>query len=36
LILPRAAAEKALSLDPDLADAYPVLGHVSSTFDWEW
>jgi len=32
----RAAAELALSLDPDLADAYLVLGHVSSTFDWEW
>jgi TolB-like protein/Tfp pilus assembly protein PilF len=32
----KAAAEKALSLDPDLADAYLVLGHVSFVYDWDW
>jgi hypothetical protein len=32
----RAAAEQALTLDPDLAEAYSVLGHVSFTYDWDW
>jgi TolB-like protein/Tfp pilus assembly protein PilF len=32
----KAAAEKALSLDPDLADAYLVLGLVSFGYDWDW
>ena len=32
----KAAAEKALSLDPDLAEAYSILGHVSFVYDWDW
>jgi len=32
----KAAAEKALSLDPDLAEAYSILGHVSLAYDWDW
>ncbi len=36
--LPKAkvAAQKALSLDPDLAQAYLVLGLVSNEYDWNW
>ncbi len=32
----KAAAEKALSLDPDLADAHLILGLVSATYEWDW
>ncbi len=32
----KAAAQQALSLDPDLAQAYVVLGLVSSEYDWDW
>jgi tetratricopeptide (TPR) repeat protein len=32
----RAAAEKALALDPNLADAHLSLGGVKMTYDWDW
>ena len=32
----RAAAEKALELDPNLADAHLALSEVQTTFDWDW
>jgi TolB-like protein/DNA-binding winged helix-turn-helix (wHTH) protein len=32
----RAAAEKALQLDPGLADAYSALGWVEWNYDWNW
>ncbi len=32
----RAAAERALAIDPGLAEAYTVLGAVRSGFDWDW
>jgi TolB-like protein len=32
----KAAAERALSLDPDLAEAHLILGHVSFVYDWDW
>ena len=32
----RAAADKALELDPNLADAHLALSEVQTTFDWDW
>jgi tetratricopeptide (TPR) repeat protein len=32
----RRAAERALALDPKLAEAHMVLGLVRQTFDWDW
>jgi len=32
----RAAAERALQLDPTIADAHTVLGGVNMSFDWRW
>jgi serine/threonine-protein kinase len=32
----RAAAEKALELDPNLASAYVARGYVTSFYDWKW
>jgi TolB-like protein/DNA-binding winged helix-turn-helix (wHTH) protein len=32
----KAAAEKALALDPNLADAHRTLGDVKSSYDWNW
>ena len=32
----RAAAERALSLDPDLAEAHGVLATIRFRFDWDW
>lgn len=32
----KAAAQKALGLDPELADAYVALGYVSGWFEWDW
>ncbi len=32
----RAAAETALELDPNLADAHLALSEVQTTFDWDW
>jgi serine/threonine-protein kinase len=32
----RAAAERALQLDPSLADAHTTLGAVRALFDWDW
>jgi TolB-like protein len=32
----RAAAQKALELDPNLADAHLALSEVQATFDWDW
>jgi TolB-like protein/DNA-binding winged helix-turn-helix (wHTH) protein len=32
----RAAAQRALQLDPGLADAYSALGWVEWTYDWQW
>jgi TolB-like protein/DNA-binding winged helix-turn-helix (wHTH) protein/Tfp pilus assembly protein PilF len=32
----RAAADKALSLDPSLAEAYVALGQVKSFYEWDW
>ena len=34
--LARAAAEKAIQLDPDLADAYLALAEVQLSYDWDW
>ena len=31
----RAAAEKALAIDPDLAEAYPAIGFVRLVYDWD-
>jgi tetratricopeptide (TPR) repeat protein len=32
----RAAAEKALEIDPSMAEAYASLGFVAYCFDWDW
>ena len=32
----RAAAEKALSLDPALPEAYAALGYTLANYDWDW
>jgi serine/threonine protein kinase/tetratricopeptide (TPR) repeat protein len=32
----RAAAEKALALDPNLADANSAFGWIKATYDWDW
>jgi TolB-like protein/Flp pilus assembly protein TadD len=32
----RLAAEKAIELDPDLADAYLALAQVQMSYDWDW
>ncbi len=32
----KAAAERALALDPDLAEAYAVLGHETGMHEWGW
>jgi Tfp pilus assembly protein PilF len=32
----RAAAQKALQLDPDLPDAHEAMGNVLANFDWNW
>ena len=32
----RKAAEKALALDPQLADAHLAMGWIHSTYDWDW
>jgi len=32
----RAAAEKALALDPRLADAHLAMGWIHSNYDWDW
>jgi TolB-like protein/tetratricopeptide (TPR) repeat protein len=32
----RAMAEKALRLDPGVADAYGALGYIHLAFDWDW
>jgi len=32
----RAAAERALALEPGLADAYPALAYVGMYHDWDW
>jgi tetratricopeptide (TPR) repeat protein len=32
----RAAAERAMDLDPNRSDAYTVLGFVQSSYDWNW
>ncbi|HEX6362651.1 MAG TPA: helix-turn-helix domain-containing protein [Albitalea sp.] len=32
----RAAAERALALQPDLAEAHAELGWIRMTFDWDW
>jgi len=32
----KAAATRAIELDPNLAEAYPALAMVHSHFDWEW
>jgi TolB-like protein len=32
----RVAAEKAIELDPNLADAYLALAHVQLSYDWDW
>jgi tetratricopeptide (TPR) repeat protein len=32
----REAAEKALALDPQLADAHLAMGWIQSTYDWDW
>ena len=32
----KASAEKALSLDPDLAEAHAALGNVRRIYDWDW
>ncbi len=32
----RVAAERALALDPELAEAYPSLGWVRLAYDWDW
>jgi DNA-binding winged helix-turn-helix (wHTH) protein/TolB-like protein/Flp pilus assembly protein TadD len=32
----RVAAERALALDPSLADAHAMLGTVAMQFDWDW
>jgi len=34
--LGRGAAERALEIDPDSADAHAVLGHEIGTFEWQW
>lgn len=34
--LARAAAERALDLDPRLAEAQAVLAHIACCFDWDW
>lgn len=32
----KAAAIKALEIDPSLAEAHVTLGHVAANFDWDW
>jgi eukaryotic-like serine/threonine-protein kinase len=32
----REAAERALALDPSLADAHAALGHIKEAYDWDW
>ena len=32
----REAAEKALALDPQLAEAHLAMGWVHSSYDWDW
>jgi TolB-like protein/Tfp pilus assembly protein PilF/predicted Ser/Thr protein kinase len=32
----RSAAEKALALDPNLAEAHASLGYIKTYFDWDW
>jgi len=32
----RAAAERALALDPTMAEAHVSLGSIAATFDWDW
>ena len=34
--LARDAAEKALQLDPDLAEAHAAIGRIKRTHDWDW
>ncbi len=34
--LAKAAATRAIQLDPNLAEAYPSLAMIRSLFDWEW
>ena len=34
--LAKKAAEQALTLDPAIAEAHFVLGHIRSLFDWDW
>ena len=32
----REAAEKALALDPQLADAHLAMGRIQRSYDWDW
>jgi TolB-like protein/Tfp pilus assembly protein PilF len=32
----RAAAERAIKIDESLAEPYGALGHIASTYDWDW
>jgi TolB-like protein/DNA-binding winged helix-turn-helix (wHTH) protein len=32
----REAAERALALDPSLADAHAAIGHIKQYYDWDW
>jgi eukaryotic-like serine/threonine-protein kinase len=32
----REAAERALALDPSLADAHAAMGHIKEEYDWDW
>jgi len=32
----REAAERALALDPNLADAHAAMGHIKQEYDWDW
>ncbi len=36
LPLARAATERALTLDPDLAEAYSASGYLKAVFEWDW
>jgi serine/threonine-protein kinase len=32
----RAAAERALEMDESLAEAHATMGHIATTYDWDW
>lgn len=32
----RAAAQRALALDPNLAEAYMAIGYIKTAYDWDW